>query len=83
MLQNMSLADMNLVLDSKVVGARLLHKRFCDANAKTPLDFFVMFSSGATVGGNPGQSNYNAANAYLQALAQYRRTKGLVVSHLQ
>ncbi|KAJ5019762.1 Lovastatin nonaketide synthase [Colletotrichum sp. SAR 10_99] len=80
MLQNMSLADMNLVLDSKVVGARLLHERFCDANAKTPLDFFIMFSSGATVGGNPGQSNYNAANAYLQALAQYRRTKGLVAS---
>ncbi|KAJ3952088.1 hypothetical protein N0V92_011480, partial [Colletotrichum tropicale] len=78
MLQNMSLADMNLVLDSKVVGARLLHERFRDANAETPLDFFIMFSSGATVGGNPGQSNYNAANAYLQALAQYRRTKGLV-----
>ncbi|KAF4841363.1 Lovastatin nonaketide synthase mokA [Colletotrichum siamense] len=80
MLQNMSLADMNLVLDSKVVGARLLHERFCDARTETPLDFFIMFSSGATVGGNPGQSNYNAANAYLQALAQYRRTKGLVAS---
>ncbi|KAJ0380235.1 hypothetical protein COL26b_001347 [Colletotrichum chrysophilum] len=80
MLQNMSLADMNLVLDSKVVGARLLHERFCDARKETPLDFFIMFSSGATVGGNPGQSNYNAANAYLQALAQYRRAKGLVAS---
>ncbi|GKT50422.1 lovastatin nonaketide synthase mokA [Colletotrichum spaethianum] len=80
MLQNMSLADMNLVLNSKVVGARLLHERFCDANAETQLEFFVMFSSGATVGGNPGQSNYNAANAYLQALAQHRRTKGLTAS---
>ncbi|KAK2752265.1 lovastatin nonaketide synthase [Colletotrichum kahawae] len=80
MLQNMSLADMNLVLNSKVVGAHLLHERFSDANAETPLDFFIMFSSGATVGGNPGQSNYNAANAYLQALAQHRRTKGLVAS---
>ncbi|KAI8170209.1 Lovastatin nonaketide synthase [Colletotrichum sp. SAR 10_70] len=80
MLQNMSLADMNLVLDSKVVGARLLHERFCDSKTETPLDFFIMFSSGATVGGNPGQSNYNAANAYLQALAQYRRAKGLVAS---
>ncbi|KAK1975036.1 beta-ketoacyl synthase domain-containing protein [Colletotrichum cereale] len=80
MLQNMSLADMNLVLNSKVVGARLLHERFCDPNSETPLDFFVMFSSAATVGGNPGQSNYNAANAYLQALAQHRRTRGLVAS---
>ncbi|KAK2037200.1 beta-ketoacyl synthase domain-containing protein [Colletotrichum somersetense] len=78
--QNMSLADMNSVLNSKVVGARLLHERFCDASTEKQLDFFVMFSSAASVGGNPGQSNYNAANAYLQALAQYRRTKGLTAS---
>ncbi|EFQ36744.1 beta-ketoacyl synthase domain-containing protein [Colletotrichum graminicola M1.001] len=78
--QNMSLEDMNSVLNSKVIGARLLHDRFCDATPGAQLDFFVMFSSAASVGGNPGQSNYNAANAYLQALAQHRRTKGLTAS---
>ncbi|OLN97460.1 Lovastatin nonaketide synthase 1 [Colletotrichum chlorophyti] len=79
LLRNMDLATMEVVLNSKVVGARLLHERFSDHKA-TPLDFFVMFSSAATTGGNPGQSNYTAANSYLQALAQYRRTKGLTAS---
>ncbi|KAH8744014.1 hypothetical protein F5883DRAFT_655450 [Diaporthe sp. PMI_573] len=39
-----------------------------------------MFSSAAGTGGNPGQSNYTAANAYLQSLAQKRHTKGLAAS---
>ncbi|KAK1613499.1 hypothetical protein BDP81DRAFT_401241 [Colletotrichum phormii] len=39
-----------------------------------------MFSSTALFGGNPGQTNYTAANAYLQALGQYRRSKGLAAS---
>ncbi|KAK2051362.1 KR-domain-containing protein [Colletotrichum caudatum] len=72
--------NMNSVLNFKVVGACLLHERFCDASTEKQLDFFVMFSSAASVGGNPGQSNYNVTNAYLQAFAQYRRTKGLTAS---
>ncbi|KAI8251965.1 beta-ketoacyl synthase domain-containing protein [Colletotrichum sp. SAR11_239] len=79
LLDNMDLETMNIVLKSKVPGAKIFHDRFCDPE-KNPLDFFVMFSSAALFGGNPGQTNYTAANAYLQALGQNRRSKGLAAS---
>ena len=41
------------------------------------LDFFVSFSSLTSLLGNPGQANYGAANAFLDAFAHYQRTQGV------
>jgi aryl carrier-like protein len=61
------------VLAPKLVGAWNLHV----ATRDMTLDHFILYSSGTTVVGNPGQANYVAANLYLESLAQYRRSLGL------
>jgi len=61
------------VMAPKAIGAWNLHAQTLNA----PLDFFINFSSFASVVGNPGQGNYVAANAFLDALAHHRRAMGL------
>ncbi len=61
------------VLAPKILGAWNLHEQ----TLHDELDHFVMFSSGTTTIGNPGQSNYVAANLYLEGLAMWRRQRGL------
>jgi 8,8a-deoxyoleandolide synthase len=66
------LADFAEIVAAKAAGAVHLDELL----AETPLDAFVMFSSGAGVWGNGGQSAYGAANAFVDALAQQRRARG-------
>jgi acyl transferase domain-containing protein len=58
------------VMAPKVLGTWHLHR------LSGPLDFFVLFSSGAAIAGSAGQANHAAANAFEDALAWYRQGRG-------
>ena len=70
-LVDMDVASFEKVMASKVAGARNLHALTKD----TDHDMFVLFSSATSAIGNAGQSNYAAANAYLDGLAHHRQVR--------
>jgi acyl carrier protein len=61
------------VMAPKVTGAWHLHT----LTRQCSLDFFLLFSSAASLLGSPGQANHAAANAFLDALGHHRRAEGL------
>lgn len=70
LLLNKKIPEWNKVLAPKVYGVENLDV----ASKDFALDFFVSFSSLAGVMGNPGQADYSAANAFMDAFSQYRNS---------
>lgn len=61
------------VMKPKVEGTWLLHR----LTENRQLDFFILFSSAASILGSAGQANYAAANAFMDGVAHLRRSQGL------
>jgi NAD(P)-dependent dehydrogenase (short-subunit alcohol dehydrogenase family)/acyl carrier protein len=79
MLLEQSEASFRKVFGPKALGAWNLHA----LSESRSLDFFVLYSSAAALLGSPGQGNYAAANAFLDALAHERARRGLVSMSIQ
>ncbi|KAE8135902.1 hypothetical protein BDV38DRAFT_284380 [Aspergillus pseudotamarii] len=71
----MDIEKWNAAVRPKVQGTWNLHEAL-----PSDLGFFVMASSLSGICGYWGQSNYAAANAFLDAFAQYRRSRGLAAT---
>ncbi|MEV3993846.1 type I polyketide synthase [Streptomyces sp. NPDC049837] len=70
---NLTPALLEKVWRPKATGAWLLHQAVRDQS----LDWWVTFSSAASLLGNPGQGAYAAANAWLDEFTSWRRAQGL------
>jgi acyl carrier protein len=78
LLPQQTLEGFRRVMSAKVAGAWNLHRE----TRALALDFFVMYSSAASLIGAAGQANYASANAFLDGLAHYRRSLGLTAVSL-
>lgn len=78
LLSQMTRVQVASVFAPKVAGALHLH----ELTLGDPVRQFVMFSSAASLVGSPAQTNYAAANAFMDALAHRRRAMGLHATSL-
>ncbi|MFZ1322475.1 MAG: SDR family NAD(P)-dependent oxidoreductase [Ignavibacteria bacterium] len=72
-LLNQTIEKFEKVLSPKIKGAWYLHELTKDLE----IDFFIMYSSIASLLGSAGQANHSAANSFLDSFAFYRKAKGL------
>ena len=70
---NQTWAGFEEAIWAKVLGGWELHRQ----TEHRDLDLFILYTSMAGVRGNPGQSNYAAANTFCDELARHRRALGL------
>ncbi len=73
LLQHQTWPQFREVMAPKIDASWHLHSLTRDI----PLDYFVLFSSAASLLGAAGQGNYAAANAFLDGLAHYRHALNL------
>lgn len=73
LLADLDVTRLDTALRPKLLGAWHLH----ELTASDRLQYFVLYSSITAWLGSPGQGNYVAANAALEALARHRRRRGL------
>ena len=73
LLPQQTLERFRTTLAPKSFGAWHLHRLTKDDE----LEFFIVYSSGTSVLGSPGQANYATANAMLDGLVAYRKAQGL------
>ncbi|WP_373976088.1 SDR family NAD(P)-dependent oxidoreductase [Chitinibacter sp. SCUT-21] len=73
LIRNLDSAQIERVLAPKMLGVDYLDQ----LSRASAIDFFVLYSSGTTLFGNPGQASYVAANCYLESVAAARRANGL------
>jgi len=73
LLATLSRKSLERVWAPKAAGALRLH----EATAARKLDWWVAFSSVASLLGSPGQAAYAGANAWLDGLVAWRRAAGL------
>ncbi len=78
LIESQSWEEFKLPLQAKIQGSWSLHQ----ASYGRKVNWFVLFSSVASIFGSAGQSNYAAANAFLDGLAEFRQRNGLAALSL-
>ena len=78
LIESLDAEQLERVMRPKVDAALHLH----ELTQHLDLSAFILFSSAAGMLGSPGQSNYAAANAFVDALAQWRHAQSLPATAL-